>query len=167
MSANNLPLQRTSFIGREREIDEIKHGTDVAANCLNPGFNVTGLGRELSFAATPEKILTLLHVGDPARGAGPIVRMATNPSFAGRSGGYYSVQNAKQDQPVSTADDAVLQAELWSHTERLLDGQTDRQMSTTICTFLSRSSSQAESGWERKSWRQDATPSLRKTFRRW
>jgi len=25
MSADNLPLQLTSFIGREREIDEVKH----------------------------------------------------------------------------------------------------------------------------------------------
>jgi hypothetical protein len=62
----------------------------------------------------------------PPAGAGLIVRMATDPSFAGRSSGYYTVQNAKLISPVSTADDAVLQAELWSHPERLLRGHTDR-----------------------------------------
>ncbi|WP_083958470.1 hypothetical protein [Herbidospora mongoliensis] len=35
-------------------------GTGVTANCLNPGFNTTGLGRELRFAAPLEKILTRL-----------------------------------------------------------------------------------------------------------
>jgi NAD(P)-dependent dehydrogenase (short-subunit alcohol dehydrogenase family) len=99
-------------------------GTGVTANCLNPGFNVTGLGRELSFAAPLEKILTLLHVGDPGRGAALIVRMATEPAFAGRSGGYYTVQGATRISPVHPADDANLRAALWSHTERLLDGQT-------------------------------------------
>ena len=99
-------------------------GTGVTANCLNPGFNVTGLGRELSFAAPLEKILTLLHVGDPRRGAALIVRMATEPAFAGRSGGYYTVQGAKRISPVHPADDAMVRAALWSHTERLLDGQT-------------------------------------------
>jgi hypothetical protein len=27
------------------------HGTGVVVHCLDPGFNVTGLGRELSFSA--------------------------------------------------------------------------------------------------------------------
>ena len=43
-------------------------GTGVTANVLDPGFNVTGLGRELGFAAPLEKILTHLHIGDPRRG---------------------------------------------------------------------------------------------------
>src|ERR1700730_1905930 len=99
-------------------------GTGVAANCLNPGFNVTGLGRELSFAAPLEKLLTLLHIGDPARGAGLIVRLATDRSFGGRSGGYYTGQQAKLIRPASPGDDAGVQAELWLQTERLIDGRT-------------------------------------------
>ena len=99
-------------------------GTGVAANCLDPGFNVTGLGRELSFAAPLEKLLTLLHIGDPARGAGLIVRLATDRSFCGRSGGYYTGQQAKLIRPASPGDDAGVQAELWLQTERLIDGRT-------------------------------------------
>lgn len=39
-------------------------GTGVTVNALNPGFNVTGLGRELWFASILERILNFLHIGD-------------------------------------------------------------------------------------------------------
>jgi NAD(P)-dependent dehydrogenase (short-subunit alcohol dehydrogenase family) len=95
-------------------------GTGVTANCLDPGFNVTGLGRELGFAAPLERILTRLHIGDPARGAGLIVKLATDPQFAGQSGGYYTVKDTQRIAPVRPGDDADLQAQLWSDTETLL-----------------------------------------------
>ena len=96
-------------------------GTGVTANVLDPGFNVTGLGRELGFAAPLEKILTGLRIGDPRRGAGLIVKLATDPSFAGRSGGYYSVRDTRRLVPTSPGDDTEWQAQLWTDTERLLD----------------------------------------------
>lgn len=96
-------------------------GTGVTANVLDPGFNVTGLGRELGFAAPLEKILTRLRIGDPRRGAGLIVKLATDPYFAGRSGGYYSVRETRILVPTSPGDDADWQAQLWTDTERLLD----------------------------------------------
>jgi len=43
-------------------------GTGVAVTCCAPGFNVTGLGRDLPLAGALEKILTVLHVGDPRHG---------------------------------------------------------------------------------------------------
>ncbi|NAS20267.1 SDR family NAD(P)-dependent oxidoreductase [Herbidospora sp. NEAU-GS84] len=97
-------------------------GTGVTANCLNPGFNTTGLGRELRFAAPLEKLLTRLSIGDPARGAALIVALAADPAFAGRTGGYYSVPGARPIRPAPPADDPGLRARLWRETERLLDG---------------------------------------------
>ncbi|SDZ15425.1 SDR family NAD(P)-dependent oxidoreductase [Herbiconiux ginsengi] len=117
------------FYGKSKLLDimftlELAHrldGTGVTANVLDPGFNVTGLGRELGFAAPLEKLLTRLHIGDPRRGAGLIVKLATDPSFAGRSGGYYSVKGTRRLVPTRPGDDPEWQARLWSETERLLD----------------------------------------------
>src|SRR5882757_4552649 len=80
--------------------------TGVAVNCLDPGFNVTGLGRELSFAAPLERILSWLKIGNPRRGAGIIVRLATDPAFTTVSGGYFSFNMAKPLTPVAPADDS-------------------------------------------------------------
>ncbi|GII52130.1 short-chain dehydrogenase [Planotetraspora thailandica] len=99
-------------------------GTTVTANCLDPGFNTTGLGRELRFAAALEKILTRLSIGDPARGAGLIVALATDPAFAGRTGGYYTVRGTRQIQPAPPGDDPELRARLWRETERLLNARS-------------------------------------------
>ncbi|WP_326642127.1 hypothetical protein OG884_03680 [Streptosporangium sp. NBC_01755] len=96
-------------------------GTTITANCLDPGFNTTGLGRELRFAATLEKILTRLSIVDPARGAGLIVTLATDPAFTGRTGGYYTVRKTRRIQPTPPGDDLELQTLLWRETERLLD----------------------------------------------
>lgn len=96
-------------------------GTGVTANVLDPGFNVTGLGRELGFAAPLEKILTRLHIGDPRRGAGLIVKLATDPYFTGQSGGYYTVKDTKRLIPIHPGSDTEWQAQLWTDTERLLD----------------------------------------------
>ncbi|GAA1834342.1 SDR family NAD(P)-dependent oxidoreductase [Agromyces salentinus] len=96
-------------------------GTGVTANCVDPGFNVTGLGRELGFAAPLERLLTRLRIGDPRRGADLIVRLATDDAFAGRSGGYYGVRGARALAPVHPADDREWRARLWDETERLLD----------------------------------------------
>jgi NAD(P)-dependent dehydrogenase (short-subunit alcohol dehydrogenase family) len=94
--------------------------TEVTANCLDPGFNVTGLGRELGFAAPLEKILTRLHIGDPGRGSGLIVRLATDPRFTGESGGYYTVKDTRRLSPASPGDDPLAQAQLWAATEAML-----------------------------------------------
>ncbi|MFE4952384.1 SDR family NAD(P)-dependent oxidoreductase [Leifsonia sp. NPDC056665] len=96
-------------------------GTGITANCLDPGFNVTGLGRELRFAAPLEKLLTRLRIGDPARGSGLIVRLATDPYFEGQSGGYYTVKNTARLVPAHPGGDADTQRGLWEQTEELLD----------------------------------------------
>lgn len=60
----------------------------MAVICLDPGFNVTGLGRELSIAPMLERILTRLKIGDPRRGADIIVRLAMDAEFGTATGGY-------------------------------------------------------------------------------
>ena len=91
-------------------------GSRVAVNCLCPGFNVTGLGRELGFASPLTSVLNWLKIGDPSRGAGIIVRLARAPEFAVRTGGYFSVKDAAPLTPVAPGNDPVLQQELWART---------------------------------------------------
>ncbi len=91
-------------------------GSGVSVNCLCPGFNVTGLGRELGFALPLARVLNWLKIGDPSRGAEIIVRLARDPEFAARTGGYFSVKNAAPLTPVAPGNDPVLQQELWART---------------------------------------------------
>lgn len=103
-------------------------GTGVVANCLDPGFNVTGLGRELSFAAPLERLLRWLNIGDPRRGAGIILTLATDPAFAMVSGGYYSFDQAKRLSPIAPADDPEVRMRLWSITAEKMADQLSSQM---------------------------------------
>lgn len=96
-------------------------GSTVTANCVDPGFNVTGLGRDLRFAAGLERVLRALRIGDPARGAGLIVDLATAGRYAGRSGLYVTEKQRRELVPVAPATDASAQDELWRATERLLE----------------------------------------------
>ncbi|GAB2828876.1 SDR family NAD(P)-dependent oxidoreductase [Actinocorallia aurea] len=103
-----------------RELARRLDGTGVTATCLDPGFNTTGLGRELRFAGPLEKALTRLRIGDPARGAGLIVALAADPAYLAHSGGYYSVRGARPIEPVAPGGDPALQALLWRETERIV-----------------------------------------------
>lgn len=95
-------------------------GTGVVANCLCPGFNVTGLGRELGFSGPLSKLLNWLRIGDPERGADIIARLATDPALGNRTGSYVSVRNADDLKPFPPADDEQTRRALWSATEVLL-----------------------------------------------
>ncbi|RWX81534.1 SDR family NAD(P)-dependent oxidoreductase [Neorhizobium lilium] len=95
-------------------------GTGIVANCLCPGFNVTGLGRELGFSGPLAKLLNWLRIGDPERGAHIITRLATDPAFGSRSGAYVSVKNAADLKPFPPADDEQTRRALWRATEILL-----------------------------------------------
>ena len=99
-----------------KELARRLEGIRVAVNCLCPGFNVTGLGRELGFASPLASVLNWLKIGDPSRGAGIIVRLARDPEFAVRTGGYFSVKDAAPLTPVAPGNDPVLQQELWTRT---------------------------------------------------
>jgi len=97
-------------------------GTGVTANCCDPGFNVSGLGRDLPFAGVLERLLRALRIGDPRRGAGIIVRLATDPAFAETTSGYFSVKDAAPLACPEPGRSAGIQAELWDATATLLDG---------------------------------------------
>ncbi|MBK5396175.1 SDR family NAD(P)-dependent oxidoreductase [Pseudomonas sp. TH39(2020)] len=96
------------------------HGTGVAVHCLDPGFNVTGLGRELGFSAQLARAFNWLRIGDPQRGADIIVRLATDSHLSPASGGYFSVKDAKPIHPTPPADNATACRELWMATSALL-----------------------------------------------
>jgi NAD(P)-dependent dehydrogenase (short-subunit alcohol dehydrogenase family) len=96
-------------------------GTGVTANCCDPGFNTTGLGRDLPFAGLLERLLHALRIGDPRRGAGIIVRLATDPAFAETTGGYFSVKDATPLPCPEPGRSRGIQADLWETTAALLD----------------------------------------------
>lgn len=95
-------------------------GTGVTVNCLCPGFNVTGLGRELSFARPLAAMLNWLGIGNPERGAGAIVRLATHPAFGKQTGAYVSVKNTRLLTPVTPADSEDARRQLWKKTTDIL-----------------------------------------------
>jgi hypothetical protein len=68
-----------------------------AAEDLPQGLVARGLtGRERvsAFVRLLEKALQGLRIGDPRRGDTIITRLATDPAFAGHTGGYFSVKDA-------------------------------------------------------------------------
>lgn len=95
-------------------------GTGVAVNCLDPGFNVTSLGRELGFSGSLAKALNWLGIGNPARGADIIVRLATDPEFGIKTGLYISVKKARSLTPVAPADSEDQRRRLWISTDDIL-----------------------------------------------
>lgn len=94
--------------------------TGVTVNALNPGFNVTGLGRELWFATVLERILKLLHIGDPRKGADIIFRLAIDHQYNGVTGGYFNVGTGKAIVPIYPGNDELMQNKLWNETKVLL-----------------------------------------------
>ncbi|OPJ61378.1 SDR family NAD(P)-dependent oxidoreductase [Clostridium chromiireducens] len=102
------------------ELSRRLSGTGVMVNALNPGFNVTGLGRELWFAPVVERILKFLHIGDPRKGADIITRLAIDPRYDGVTGGYFNVVTGDRLSPIYPGDDKAMQNKLWSDTEILL-----------------------------------------------
>ena len=96
-------------------------GTGVTVNALNPGFNVTGLGRELWFASVLEHILKFLHIGNPLRGADIIIRLAVEEQYEGVTGGYFNVGTGKPIIPVQPAGNITIENKLWNYTKELLE----------------------------------------------
>lgn len=99
-------------------------GTGVTANCCDPGFNTSGLGRELPFAGALARILNTFHLGDPRRGAGIITQLATAPALADTTGAYLSVKNATQLECPEPGRGLAVQQELWQATAALVDSGT-------------------------------------------
>lgn len=110
-----LDIMFTQELGRQLD------GTGVTVNALNPGFNVTGLGRELGFSSVLAKILNVLHIGDPRKGADIILRLATDSEYQGVTGGYFNVGTGKPIVPIYPGGDINMQNKLWKDTKDLLE----------------------------------------------
>ncbi|HBE78035.1 MAG TPA: short-chain dehydrogenase [Firmicutes bacterium] len=95
--------------------------TGITVNALNPGFNVTGLGRELQFASVLAVILKFLHIGDPRKGSEIITRLVVDPQYHGVTGGYFNVGTGKPVVPVYPGGDVAMQNKLWNVTKELLE----------------------------------------------
>lgn len=104
-----------------KELARQLHGTGVAVHCLDPGFNVTGLGRELGFSGMLSKIFNRFGIGDPRRGAGIIIRLASDPDVAPATGGYFSVKRAMEIEPAQPSNNPSACENLWSNTAQIVD----------------------------------------------
>lgn len=71
-------------------------GTGVTVHALNPGFNVTGLGRELWFAPMLERVLKFLHIGNPRKGADIIIRLMIDQKYQETTGDILMLEQAIQ-----------------------------------------------------------------------
>jgi NAD(P)-dependent dehydrogenase (short-subunit alcohol dehydrogenase family) len=109
-----MDVMFTQELGRQLQ------GAGVAVTCCCPGFNATGLGRELPLAGALEKILTALNIGNPRHGAEIIVKLATDPGFAGSTGGYFAAKTAEPLQCPEIGRDEAVQRALWEATAELV-----------------------------------------------
>jgi NAD(P)-dependent dehydrogenase (short-subunit alcohol dehydrogenase family) len=103
-----------------QELARRVQGTNVAVTCCCPGFNATGLGRELPLAGALEKALTALNIGNPRHGAEIIVKLATDPTFADASGGYFAAKTAGPLHCPETGRGEAVQRALWEATADLV-----------------------------------------------
>jgi len=104
-----------------KELARQLDGSGVSSTCIDPGFNVTGLGRELPFASGLEAVLTRLRIGSPERGAGLILKAATDPALRGVTGAYYSVGRAGPVEPIAPGANVQAQQALWAATAERLE----------------------------------------------
>ena len=109
-----LDIMFTQELGRQLK------GTGVVVNACCPGFNVTGLGRDLAVAGALEKVLKALNIGNPQHGADIIVQLATDPAFAESTGGFLAAKGAKPLTCPPAGRDESVQRELWQATADFL-----------------------------------------------
>ncbi|MBD7921764.1 SDR family NAD(P)-dependent oxidoreductase [Xanthomonas bonasiae] len=95
-------------------------GSGVTVNCLCPGFNVTGLGRELGFARPLARLLRWFDIGNPRHGADGIVRLAVDPVFGRQTGAYVSAKHARALTPWGPGNSDAARRQLWDATANLL-----------------------------------------------
>ncbi|WOD61339.1 SDR family NAD(P)-dependent oxidoreductase [Niallia taxi] len=102
------------------ELARYYDGTKVTTNAVNPGFNNTGLGRELRISNVLGKLLKVLNIGNPKRGADIIIRLCLDPNYDDITGEYFNVGTGKKIEPVYPGNDASMQKMLWAETKKIL-----------------------------------------------
>ncbi len=103
-----------------QELGRRLRGTGTAVTCCDPGFNVTGLGRDLAGAGLLEKVLKALNIGNPQHGADIIVQLATAPAFADSTGGYFAAKGGRPLPCPPAGRDEEVQHQLWRTTADFL-----------------------------------------------
>jgi NAD(P)-dependent dehydrogenase (short-subunit alcohol dehydrogenase family) len=106
------------------ELAERLEGTGVTANCCCPGLVATGLAGTENMA---DRVATALSrtplVRRPDQGARVLVRLATDPAFATRTGEFISSTPLAGLVPaIPSVRDVALRRRLWEATEALLTG---------------------------------------------
>ncbi|MEK4155274.1 MULTISPECIES: SDR family NAD(P)-dependent oxidoreductase [Paenibacillus] len=94
--------------------------TGISVHALNPGFNVTGLGRELWFSSMLKHLLNFFRIGDPRKGAEIIIRLMTDPKYQVSTGGYFNVGTGNPIVPVQPGGDKVMENKLWNDTRDIV-----------------------------------------------
>ena len=99
-----------------RELARRLEGTGVTVNAVHPGAVSTNLG------APPKLVAALVgrFMKTPEAGALTTLHVATDPSLAGVSGGYFANAKPADGKRSKQARDDELAAELWRRTEALL-----------------------------------------------
>jgi NAD(P)-dependent dehydrogenase (short-subunit alcohol dehydrogenase family) len=101
-----------------RELARRLAGTDVAANCLHPGFVATGLGqRDNRFLGLLVRAAMWVRAEPAEKGAETIVYLASSPDVARVSGEYFS--ECRPALPSAAAQDEASATRLWQETARL------------------------------------------------
>jgi NAD(P)-dependent dehydrogenase (short-subunit alcohol dehydrogenase family) len=105
------------------ELAEQLEGTGVTANCCCPGMVATGLaGTENTADRVCRALSRTPLMRRPDQGARVLVRLATDPEFATRTGEFISsTPLAGFVPPIPSVSDIALRKRLWSKTEELLN----------------------------------------------
>ncbi len=108
------------------ELADRLRGTGVTANCGCPGLVATGLGGADNLANRVGRRLSRTPlVRRPEQGARVLVRLATDPTFATRTGQFISSTPLAGVLPTMPAvRDVALRRRLWEATEALLGAST-------------------------------------------
>ena len=98
-------------------------GTGVTANCCCPGLVATGLSGTENWSDRLARALSHTPlVRRPEQGARVLVHLATDPTFATRTGGFVSSTPLAGLLPtISAVRDVALRRQLWQATEAVVD----------------------------------------------
>ena len=105
-----------------RELARRLEGSRVTVNSMHPGAVATGIWSKAPWFARPFLALgKMIFMISPAKGAGPIIRLAADPDVEGRTGGYY--ERYKLVDPAPLARDPANATKLWELSERLVSAR--------------------------------------------
>lgn len=108
------------------ELAERLAGTGVTANCFHPGLVRTGFGSAEDTGGIDRLLMAL---GRPilvtaARGAEPLVRLATSPDLEGVTGGYFAggyLPGVRRGKASRKARDRAAARRLWEVSEAMIE----------------------------------------------